>query len=69
MTLVTMLARAHGEGRLEDKLMQFAKPRPTKALLAVFGGIVNELGYLPLEPTPRTGSSSCSRAATSAATC
>ena len=35
------LARAHGEGRLDDKLTQFAKPR----LL-----IVDELGYLPFEP-------------------
>jgi hypothetical protein len=33
--------RAHGEGRLEGKLTQFAKPR----LL-----IVDELGYLPFEP-------------------
>src|ERR671910_317994 len=40
-TLVAALARAHGEGRLEDKLTQFAKPR----LL-----IVDELGYLPFEP-------------------
>ena len=39
--LVATLARAHGEGRLEDKLGQFAKPR----LL-----IVDELGYLPFEP-------------------
>src|ERR671921_133771 len=40
-TLVAALARAHGEGRLEDKLTQLAKPR----LL-----IVDELGYLPFEP-------------------
>ena len=40
-TLAAALARAHGEGRLEDKLTQFAKPR----LL-----IVDELGYLPFEP-------------------
>ena len=40
-TLVATLARAHGEGRLEDKLTQLAKPR----LL-----IVDELGYLPFEP-------------------
>src|ERR687898_992675 len=40
-TLVAALARAHGEGRLEDKLTQFTKPR----LL-----IVDELGYLPFEP-------------------
>ena len=40
-TLVAALARAHSEGRLEDKLTQLAKPR----LL-----IVDELGYLPFEP-------------------
>ena len=39
-SLVTQLARAHVEGRLEEKLVQFAKPR----LLAV-----DELGYLPFE--------------------
>ena len=38
--LVTQLARAHAEGRLEDKLIHFTKPR----LL-----IVDELGYLPFE--------------------
>ena len=38
--LVAALARAHSEGRLEDKLGQFTKPR----LL-----IVDELGYLPFE--------------------
>jgi DNA replication protein DnaC len=38
--LVAALARAHGEGRLEDKLTQVTKPR----LL-----IVDELGYLPFE--------------------
>ena len=39
--LVTSLARAHAEGRLEDKLLHFSKPK----LL-----IVDELGYLPFEP-------------------
>jgi DNA replication protein DnaC len=40
-TLVARLAKAHAEGRLEERLMHFAKPR----LL-----IVDELGYLPFEP-------------------
>jgi DNA replication protein DnaC len=39
--LLTALARAHSEGRLEDKLAFYAKPK----LL-----IVDELGYLPFEP-------------------
>jgi DNA replication protein DnaC len=39
--LLTMLARAHAEGRLEDKLAFYAKPK----LL-----IIDELGYLPFEP-------------------
>ncbi len=39
--LVTSLARAHAEGRLEDKLLHYSKPK----LL-----IVDELGYLPFEP-------------------
>ncbi|WP_337786144.1 ATP-binding protein [Ramlibacter lithotrophicus] len=39
--LVTQLARALAEGRLEDKLLHFSKPK----LL-----IVDELGYLPFEP-------------------
>ena len=39
--LVAQLAKGHAEGRLEDRLIQFAKPR----LL-----IVDELGYLPFEP-------------------
>ena len=39
-SLVTQLVAAHAEGRLEDKLLHFAKPK----LLAV-----DELGYLPLE--------------------
>lgn len=38
--LVTQLARAHAEGRLEEKLVHFTKPR----LL-----VVDELGYLPFE--------------------
>ncbi|MDM0029932.1 ATP-binding protein [Variovorax sp. J31P216] len=38
--LVTQLARAHAEGRLEEKLVHFAKPK----LL-----VVDELGYLPFE--------------------
>jgi DNA replication protein DnaC len=41
MALITALARAHAEGRLEDRLAFYAKPK----LL-----IVDELGYLPLEP-------------------
>ena len=40
-TLVAQLARAHQEGRLEDRLAHYAKPK----LL-----IVDELGYLPFEP-------------------
>lgn len=39
--LVAALAKAHVEGRLEDRLTHYAKPR----LL-----IVDELGYLPFEP-------------------
>ena len=39
--LVAALAKAHAEGRLEDKLGFFAKPK----LL-----IVDELGYLPFDP-------------------
>ena len=39
--LVAALVKAHGEGRLEEKLGFFAKPK----LL-----IVDELGYLPFEP-------------------
>jgi len=41
MTLVASLAKAHTEGRLEERLTHFSKPK----LL-----IVDELGYLPLEP-------------------
>ena len=40
-TLVAQLAKAHSEGRLEDRLTHFCKPK----LL-----IVDELGYLPFEP-------------------
>jgi len=39
--LVAQLAKAHGEGRLEERLTHLAKPK----LL-----IVDELGYLPFEP-------------------
>jgi DNA replication protein DnaC len=39
--LITALARAHAEGRLEERLSIYAKPK----LL-----IVDELGYLPFEP-------------------
>ncbi|MFC5565930.1 IS21-like element helper ATPase IstB [Rubellimicrobium aerolatum] len=41
MTLVATLAKAQAEGRLEERLAHFAKPK----LL-----IVDELGYLPFEP-------------------
>jgi len=40
-TLVAQLAKAHAEGRLEDRLTHYAKPK----LL-----IIDELGYLPFEP-------------------
>lgn len=39
--LVAQLAKAHSEGRLEDRLVHFSKPK----LL-----IIDELGYLPFEP-------------------
>lgn len=39
--LVTALARAHTDGRLEEKLLHYSKPK----LL-----VVDELGYLPFEP-------------------
>ena len=42
-TLLTMLTKAQADGRLEERLGHFAKPK----LL-----IVDELGYLPLESTP-----------------
>lgn len=41
MKLVANLAKAHADGRLEERLTHYAKPK----LL-----IVDELGYLPLEP-------------------
>src|SRR5437016_3713483 len=44
-TLVAQLAKAHSEGRLDDRLTHFGKPR----LL-----IVDELGYLPFEPNAGT---------------
>ena len=40
-SLVAGLAKAHTEGRLDDRLMQLSKPK----LL-----IIDELGYLPFEP-------------------
>ena len=40
-TLLTQLARAHQEGRLEERLVFYGKPK----LL-----IIDELGYLPFEP-------------------
>jgi DNA replication protein DnaC len=42
-TLVAQLARAHQDGRLEERLIHYSKPK----LL-----IVDELGYLPFEPPP-----------------
>jgi len=40
-TLVAQLAKAHADGRLEERLTHYAKPK----LL-----IIDELGYLPFEP-------------------
>jgi DNA replication protein DnaC len=40
-TLAAQLAKAHSEGRLEDRLTHFSKLK----LL-----IIDELGYLPFEP-------------------
>ena len=40
-TLVAQLAKAHADGRLEERLVHYSKPK----LL-----IVDELGYLPFEP-------------------
>jgi len=40
-TVVAQLAKGHSEGRLEERLAQFARPK----LL-----IIDELGYLPFEP-------------------
>ena len=39
--LVAQLAKAHADGRLEERLTHYAKPK----LL-----IIDELGYLPFEP-------------------
>ena len=39
-SLLTQLARAHAEGRLEEKLIHFTKPKML---------VVDELGYLPFE--------------------
>ena len=39
--LITALAKAHAEGKLEEKLTYYAQPK----LL-----IIDELGYLPLDP-------------------
>jgi len=41
MALITDLVKGQAEGRLEDKLLRYAKPK----LL-----IIDEFGYLPLEP-------------------
>jgi DNA replication protein DnaC len=41
MALITALMKGQAEGRLEEKLIRYAKPK----LL-----IIDELGYLPLEP-------------------
>jgi DNA replication protein DnaC len=40
-TLVAQLAKAHADGRLDERLIHYAKPK----LL-----IIDELGYLPFEP-------------------
>jgi DNA replication protein DnaC len=58
--LVAALAKAHADGRLEERLTFFAKPK----LL-----IVDELATCRSIRTPPTCSSSSSRAATSAAAC
>jgi DNA replication protein DnaC len=39
--LVANLARAHAEGRLEERLGFYAKPKLS---------IIDELGYLPFKP-------------------
>jgi DNA replication protein DnaC len=54
-TVVAQLAKGHGEGRLDERLAHFAKPK----LL-----IVDELGYRPLNLMPRTSSSSWSAVVT-----
>ena len=59
--LVANLAKAHADGRLDERLTHFAKPK----LL-----IVDELGYLPFEPERRASVLPArSRVATSAARC
>ena len=60
LTVPTTLVKAHAEGRLDEKLAFYAKPK----LL-----IVDEPAICPLTRTPRICSSSSSRAATSAAAC
>jgi hypothetical protein len=40
-TVVAQLAKGHGEGRLEERLAQFAKPKSRSS---------TSLGYLPFEP-------------------
>ena len=44
-TVVAQLAKGYGEGKLEERLAQFAKPKLV---------IIDELGYLPFEPTGGT---------------
>jgi len=58
--LVAGLVTAHAEGRLEERLAFYAKPK----LL-----IIDELGYLPFDPNARTCSSSSCRGITSVAAC
>jgi hypothetical protein len=41
MTLVARLAKAHADGRLDERLGHYAKPKPL---------IIDELGCLPFEP-------------------
>ena len=59
-TLVAQLAKAHAEGRLDERLTHFGKPK----LL-----IVDELGYLPFEPDAAHLFFQLVAAATSAAPC
>jgi DNA replication protein DnaC len=47
-SIVAQLAKSHSEGRLEERLAQFGKPK----LL-----IIDELGYLPFEPNAGPSSS------------
>jgi len=60
MALITALMKGQAEGRLEEKLIRYAKPK----LL-----IIDELGYLPLEPQAAHLFSLWSAAATSVAAC